>query len=543
MSKKATIRSIQSMFFRTQIILIVALALFLGAAGTLVSLHAENRKRDTNLRNVAETIARSPLLDDDAQSAALTEYLDSLKEALDDIDVISVVDRDSVRLYHSNHELSGTVYDGTLPQFEQGGTAGFYAVDETGPSGRQRRAYAEIRGEDDSYRGFVMAIMLMKNVRSETAQTLLIFALITLATLAVELLICAEISGRIKRSLMGYEPDAFTAMFKMRDNILESLDEGIIAVDREGRLQFANRAALGMLPADLGDGHIGRPLESDGCGRLMRDTLSDGEKHFSDRVGRADILLDSAPIRDDEDNVVGAIGILHDRAEYTRLMEELSGTRYLVDSMRANNHDFTNKLHVILGLIEMGMYDKATAYIQKITLLQRSTVSLIMNAVREPAVAALLIGKTSRASELNISMTLREGCHYSPSDLPLPQEVLVTVIGNLIDNALDAMNDRADYAVDAPRELLVGIFSRPGAVLITVDDTGGGIRPEDTERIFENGYSTKGEGRGTGLYQVRRMVEQLGGSITVESQPGVGSCFTVSFTSKKEDGHVPSSDS
>lgn len=539
MTKQSTIRSIQSLFFRSQILLITALALFLGAAGTLISVRAENRKRDANLRNVAEAIAHSPLLTDDSRSETLGEYLDSLKETLTDIDVISVVDSSSIRLYHSNHELTGTVYDGTLPQFESDDGTGFYAVDETGPSGTQRRAYAAIRSEDGRYLGFVMAIMLMKNVHSETAQTLLIFALITIAALAVELLVCAEISGRIKRGLMGYEPDVFTAMYRVRDNILESLDEGIITADSEGQVQFANRAALDMLGRD---GMVGDRLDSSGCGALLRETLRDGEKHFGGRVGDDEVLLDTVPVREDG-AVVGAIGILHDRAEYTRLMEELSGTRYLVDSMRANNHDFTNKLHVILGLIEMGMYDKATAYIQKITLLQRSTISLIMNAVSEPAVAALLIGKTSRASELNVSMTLREGCHYSPSDLPLPQEVLVTIIGNLIDNALEAMNERADYAVDAPRELLFGIFSRPGAVLITVDDTGGGIRPEDTERIFENGYSTKGEGRGTGLYQVRRMVEQLGGSMTVESQPGVGSCFTVSFTDKEEDAHVPSADS
>jgi sensor histidine kinase regulating citrate/malate metabolism len=74
-------------------------------------------------------------------------------------------------------------------------------------------------------------------------------------------------------------------------------------------------------------------------------------------------------------------------------MEELSGTRYLVDSMRANNHDFTNKLHVILGLIQMGMYDDASSYIQNITMVQRENISKVMNAVNVPAVAALLIGK------------------------------------------------------------------------------------------------------------------------------------------------------
>ncbi len=571
MSRRTTIKSIQRMFFRTQIILIITLALFLGVAGTLVSIRAETSKRDRNLRNVAEAVARSPLLVEavsgdaesgaDAQNAALAGYLDSLKESLSDIDVISVVGRDRVRLYHSNHSLIGTLYDGNLPALDA--TNGFYATDENGPSGRQRRAYAVIHDADGREAGVVMAIMLMENVHSETYQTLLVFAAITLAAVLVELIVCARMSGRIKRGLLGYEPDVFTSMFKTRDNILESLDEGIVAVDSEGRVQFANRAACRMLGGASGDATAGSTAAASGnpssgglTGELLcdvaggalghsalADTLRDGEKrsggHPDLGEGGTDILLDSIPVMDGE-TVAGAVGILRDRAEYTRLMEDLAGTRYLVDSMRANNHDFTNKLHVILGLIEMGMYDKATSYIQNITVLERSAISRIMNAVSDPAVAALLIGKTARASELNVRFTLREGCRYSPSDLRLPSGLLVTVIGNLLDNAFDAMNDRPDY--DAPRELLFGIFSKPGALLITVDDTGGGIAPENLERIFENGYSTKGAGRGTGLYHVRQMVEQSGGSITVESQLGVGTCFTVSFTGK-EDSNVQSSDS
>lgn len=490
MQKRNTMKNIQQLFFRAQMILIVSLALFLGVAGILVNIHFEREKRDQNLQNVAETIAQSPILEE--SPGKIREYLDSLKETLGDIDVISVVDKESVRVYHSNNDLIDTVYDGTMPEFN---TKKYYTADETGPSGTQRRAYAAIYAEDGAYKGFVMAIMLMENIRSEIGQMLLIFLLITVVAILLELLISARHFRRMKESLLGYEPDVFTAMYKMRDNILESLDEGIVAKDKEGTVQFANEAANRMLSA--------------------ADTAA------------GDLLIDRIPIKED-DAEIGTIEILHDRAEYTKLMEDLAGTRYLVDSMRANNHDFTNKLHVILGLLQMEMYDEATSYIQNITMVQRSTISKIMNAVSEPAVAALLIGKTARASELNIRFVLREGCTYSGADMNLPAEVLVTVIGNLIDNAFEAMNESADYETE--KELLFGIYSRPGAVLITADDTGMGISEADMEHIFENGYSTKGEGRGTGLYQVKTMVEQLGGKITVESQVGVGTSFSISFT-------------
>lgn len=536
--KKSMLKSVQQLFFRTQLVLIVSLAAFLGIAGILINLYFETEKRDRNLQNVAETIAYSPFLTNDVLTSEgknkdLSEYLDSLKEALGDIDVISVVNKERTRIYHSNHGLIGTVYDGVLPDFESDKN-GYDAVYETGPSGTQRRAYAAIYDESGEYIGVVMAIMLVKNIRSETAQILFIFSLITLAAILMELLISAELSGKIKKALLGYEPDVFSAMYQIRDSILETLKEGILAVDQNGIVQFANEAAVNMLEeiqADLGKTIVGQNIGCLGDDMMFVHTLESGKKEFSRKLGNANILVDKIPI-EEGGSIIGAIAIFHNRAEYTKLMEDLSGTRYLVDSMRANNHDFTNKLHVILGLIQMEMYEEATAYIQNITMVQRSTISRIMNAVDAPAIAALLIGKTARASELNIKFVLREGCCYSQSDMNLPSEVLVTIIGNLIDNAFESMNENNDYSVQ--KELLFGIYSKPGAVLITTDDTGSGISGENMEHIFENGYSTKGEGRGTGLYQVKSMIDALGGKITAESQVGVGTSFSVSFMEDKE---------
>lgn len=528
-TQRISLKGIQKMFFRTQLILIISLALILGIAGTLINIHFETEKRDQNLQNVAEAIAQSPILTgkgstDIEDKEIFSEYLDTLKDTLDDIDVISVVNKDGVRTYHSNHALIGTKYDGNMPDFKSN-TDGYYAVDESGPSGSQRRAYAAVYNEDGEYVGVVMAIMLMKNIKTETAQMLFIFLLITVVAILFELIIAGELSRKVKKSLMGYEPDVFTAMYKMRDNILETLAEGILAFDTNGVIQFANESAIRMLCYHSLNNLVGQSVDVIGDDILSRNIKS-GDKERNINLAKADIILDRVPIKEDG-ITVGTVAILHNRAEYTKLMEELSGTRYLVDSMRANNHDFTNKLHVILGLIQMGMYDDASSYIQNITMVQRENISKVMNAVSEPAVAALLIGKIARASELNVNFVLREGCYYSATDMYLPSEMLITVIGNLLDNAFDAMNESADYK--GHKELMFGIYSKPGAVLITVDDTGSGIKSENMDFIFDNGFSTKGEGRGTGLHQVKAMVENFGGKITVESQEGVGTSFSVSF--------------
>ena len=528
-----SIHQIQRKIFTTQLILIILLAVVLGVTGILINVHFETQKRDRNLQNISQTIATSPLLDDitnGENSEYLTEYFDSLQKSLGDIDVISIVSAENVRLYHSNHALIGSVYDGTIPTFED---TDFYTEDNSGPSGKQRRAYAAIYDEDGNYVGFVISVMLQESIKKETLPTVLIFALITVVAVLMEVIISAELSENIKKKLHGYEPDVFSAMYQVRDNILESLAEGVIAIDKERTVQFINSSAVKMLgckESSAEQGIVGTPLEAVCDPTVFESTLLVGEKEFGAhdaRLQNTNLIIDRIPITKDGE-IIGAVGILHNREEYIKLMEDLAGTRYLVDSMRANNHDFTNKLHVILGLLQMEMYEEAASYIENITIVQRETISKIMSAVKEPAVAALLIGKTARASELNVKFILQEGSVFSKSDYPIPTETLVTIIGNLIDNAFDAMNE-ATADLEKPKELLFGIYSKPNALLITANDTGVGIKEENKAQVFENGYSTKGKGRGTGLYQVKRLVENLGGEILLDSQYGTGTSVTVTF--------------
>ena len=535
--KTISIKNIHRRIFITQLVLIVTLALFLGVSGTLINIHFEVEKRDQNLQNIAEAVASSPLIDDKIANPddkktteLLNEYLDSLKISLDNIDVISFVSRENIRLYHSNHELIGTEYDGAIPEFEKVSKE-YYTANETGPSGSQRRAYAAVYDKNGNYTGFVMTIMLLENIKAETLQILFIFALITVAAILIELIISAELSSSIKKSLHGYEPNVFSAMFQVRDNILESLNEGVLAVDKNGVVQFANRSAAKMLGKKKAKELINTPF-TDCCNDgFIKNVISTGEKEFNiqeQSIDNSNVLIDCIPIKE-KDDIIGAVAILHNREEYTKLMEDLAGTRYLVDSMRANNHDFTNKLHVIMGLIQMEMYDDAVSYIENISIVQRETISKIMSVVDEPSIAALLIGKSARASELNIKFILNDESHYSKTDLLLPSELMVTVIGNLIDNAFEAINIKD---IQRQKELRFGIYSRENALLITVEDTGIGISKDNLEHIYDNGFSTKGEGRGTGLYQVKEMVEAIGGKITVESQENVGTSFTVIFQNK-----------
>lgn len=517
---------------RIQLILIIVTTILMSVGGAIVNVNASDNAFDQNLQETAALITRIYGFMKEAPRRDLCISMDSIAAELADVDVISIVDTQNVRIYHTNHNLIGTQYDGTHPDFSNHKE---YTESDIGPSGPQRRTYSAIYDDKGNYIGFIMAIMLKTSIRSFTYKIVLLFLSVTVAAIIIEIAICRAFSRKLKKRLLGYEPDTFTSMFRIRENILESTYDGIIAVDSEHNIQFANKAAKKMLGCDGENcdekiSHIKQTVFTE---RFLSDVLKTGNADFGlqqETENGTALLIDCVPVMEN-DIINGAVAILHDRTEYTKLMEELSGTKYLVDSMRANNHDFTNKLHVILGLIQIGEYDKAVSYIENISIIQRQTLSAVMNAIDNSSFAALLIGKIARASECNVRFILKEGTRFKNSDIALPSEALVTIAGNLIDNALDSMNMQLTD-INRQRELEFGVFTSPGELLITVKDTGCGIPEEIKPHIFEKGFSTKGTGRGVGMYHTKQLIESLGGTISFESEQDIGTSFMVQLKGK-----------
>ena len=538
--RKNSLTDIRHEIQRVQLILIILTTILMSVGGAIINVNSSDKAFDQNLEETAELITRIYGFMKDANRRDLCICMDSIAEDLADVDVISIVDTNNMRLYHTNHNLIGTEYDGTHPDFTTH-QKGYYTESDIGPSGPQRRTYSAIYDEKGNYIGFIMAIMLNTSIRSFTYKIVLLFVTVTVAAILIEIAICRAFSRKLKRRLLGYEPDTFSSMFRIRENILESIYDGIIVVDSEQNIQFANKAAKKMLGCDeeTCDPKVSLIQQKVFAEKFLTQVIQSGAPMFGvqyETENGTALLVDCGPVK--EDGIInGAVAIMHDRTEYTRLMEELSGTKYLVDSMRANNHDFTNKLHVILGLIQIGEYDKAVSYIENISIIQRETLSTVMHAVDNASFAALLIGKIARASECNVRFILKEGIRFKSSEVAVPSEALVTIAGNLIDNALDAMNMNLNN--DRPRELEFGVFTKSGELdesdgheksgelLITVRDTGCGIPDEIKDRIFEKGFSTKGTGRGVGMYHTKQLVESLGGTISFESEKDIGTSFMV----------------
>jgi len=400
--------------------LIILVTVLLSLGGAYINISANAKTFDQTLQNTAELISRQYEFTKELPPDEQIIFLDLITKSLTDVDRISIVNDNLIRLYHTDHSLIGKKYTGSIPDFKEH-SGGFYTEDTTGPSGPQHRAYSELYDSDGKHCGFIMTIMLQKSIKSVTHRTTLLFLIVTLAAILIEIAITKTISIHIKKQFLSFA-------------------------------------------------------------------------------------------------------------------EDLEGTKFLVDSMRANNHDFTNKLHVILGLLQIGEYEKAQNYIENISIIQRETVSSVMHAIDNPSFAALLIGKIARACECNVRFILDENTHFNSKDIYVPSEALVTITGNLIDNALDAMNvplALSDDEAKKQKELKISVMTLPGKMLITVKDNGPGISKENAAHIFDNGFSTKGSGRGVGLYHTKQLIESLGGSISFESQEGSGTCFMVILENKR----------
>ncbi|VTP14310.1 Sensor histidine kinase DcuS [Phytobacter ursingii] len=324
----------------------------------------------------------------------------------------------------------------------------------------------------------------------------------------------------LKRILFGLEPYEISTLFEQRQAMLQSLKEGVIAVDREGNITLANQAARQMLLNT--NNHVTSDIRHTPLFADLQTVLHSGQPLSDQEIGCNGHLLlcNSVPVRG-QDGVIGAVSTFRDKTEISQLLQRIDGMVNYVDALRAHSHEFMNKLHVILGLLNMKRYDTLEEYVLQTAEGYQNDIGTLQHQIQSPVVAGFLLGKINRAREAGIILTLAN--ESLVPDNPNQQQVtaLVTILGNLIENALDAMSRQSDG------EIGLLLHYQNGWLSAEVSDDGPGIAPEHIDAIFHKGYSTKGENRGVGLFLARQQCENLGGSITVESEPGVFTQFFV----------------
>ena len=351
------------------------------------------------------------------------------------------------------------------------------------------------------------------------------------------------LARRIKKQTRGLEPAEIATLTDQREALLHSIREGVVGVDPAGRVSIANDGARDLLdlPADC----VGRPVDELGLEPDVADVLcgrADGVDVVvlhRDRVLVANRRTARTPGREGRSGQdIGTVTTLRDRSDLIALQRQLGATRSVGETLRAQTHEFDNQLHIISGLAQLGEYDELRDYLSTITARRARMDTTIGELVKDPTVASLLIAKSSLAAESRVELQLSPGSRCDRLDSELSTDV-GTVLGNLVDNALDAVANAADASVT------VEVVSDEAAVRIVVSDSGPGI-PQDTgDLVFTRGFSTKSTtvagGRGVGLSLVRMICLRRGGWVGVRSGtdtvPAVGAVFTAVLGRVPADAH------
>ncbi|QNE23253.1 GHKL domain-containing protein [Kribbella qitaiheensis] len=320
----------------------------------------------------------------------------------------------------------------------------------------------------------------------------------------------------VKRQTLGLEPREITGLVEQREALLHGIKEGVLAVDLERRITMVNDEAAHLLGVPVAS--TGRALaEVDETGRLVE--IFDGTDAATDRIlplhGRV-LTLNRMPVRS-HGRHIGWVATFRDRTELLELQRELDLTRNTTDTLRSQAHEFSNRMHIVSGLIELGEYDDVRRYIQRVAADQTELTAGITARVADPAVAALLIAKSSQAAERGVSFLVDQGTWLPRLDERLATDVS-TVLGNLVDNALDAATGASDPLV------AVEVLEQAGAIRIQVRDSGPGVDGAMLHRVFTHGFSTKAgeasENYGIGLALVRVICRKRGGDVAVHNDSG-----------------------
>ena len=515
-------RSLAGQAIALQIVVIAVVVL----VGSALALFDARNDGDAAARQqvlgIATALADSPSTAAAIQSGRATETLQPVTEAVrknTDIAFITIMAPDRTRFTHTDPTQIGGKYIGTIEPALRGET---FTEVYTGTLGPSIRAVAPVRDGTGRIVGLVSAGILQQSLADRWRSQVPTIVAVSLGALAIALVGVWAIRRRLLRQTHGLRPDELRVMYEHHDAILHSVSEGLIVLDRNG-VALANDEARRLLALPPG------PVDRSDLPEFLR-TYNPGardEVHVTqDRV----LVVNRSPVTDKRtrDTRPSEVVTIRDRTELQGALGELSSLKVLTDTLRSQAHEAANKLHTIVTMVEMGRADEAVTFATNELELSQQLVDRLSSAVGEPALVALLLGKTAQADERGIELTVTEETHMpsNADDLALSGQEMVTVLGNLIDNAMDAC-DREDPWVE------VTVSQDDGTLLIRVADSGPGMDARTFEKAMQRGYSTKSgtdtEAHGLGLALVAQVVKRHNGTLTADVT--YGSVVTVAVKS------------
>jgi CitB family two-component system sensor histidine kinase MalK len=515
---------------RTRITLLVALILGLALAvtGLMVDWRMEQQTREA-LGEKVVLLSRIT-----AEAAEVREGLAGLGPAgaIQDcaerirteagVDYVVVMDMQGLRRSHPNRSLIGARFAGGDEAEVFRGRS--YLSVARGTLGLSLRAFTPVR-QGDRQVGAVAVGILQSGVDRTVVSVRKRIALGGLIGFAAGISGAIYLAGRIKRILLGMEPHEISTLLQQRNAMLHSVREGIIGVDRDLVVTIVNEEALRLFALAGSQGElVGRNVEEILPSSKLRRVVETGQAEYDqegDILGLK-ILTNRVPVLV-EGRISGAVATFRDKTEVNRLAEQLTGVRLYADALRAQTHEFMNKLHVILGLVRLEEYKRLQAYITGVAGRLDDEVGFVAQRIKDPVVAGFLLARFSSAREQNIRMQLDPYASVPPCPDDTASHDLVTVLGNLLENAVEAIGG------GARREILVSLRPEGTFLCLSVEDSGPGLRADIPVSPSRPGFSTKGENRGFGLWHATRTVESRGGRLEGRNREGGGAVFFASL--------------
>lgn len=396
------------------------------------------------------------------------------------------------------------------------------AIGSLGPALRGKTPIFDVNGQ---VIGIVSVGYMLEDIEAlglkYTLKLSYVFAIMTVVGVIGAIMIARS----VKKAILGLEPEEIGALYREKQAILESIREGIIAVDHEGRITLVNQATKEVLGLEKGEDVVGKHIQDVIPHSRMMDVMKKGEAEFDQEmyIGDNEVVVNRVPIFAVDGKVIGAVASFRNKSELYRLTQELSQVKKYAEVLRSQTHEYSNKLYLISGLLQLESYQEAIELITKESNVHQNLLYFIMKEIPDPLIGGILIGKFNRANELKVQLEIDRESSFRDIPEHLDRSQMVTILGNLIDNAMEAVLD----AGDGKKRVNVFLTDIGDDLIIEVEDSGPGIPEENVEKIFELGYSTKGKGnRGYGLYLVKKALDKLNGYITFSSTPNKGTVFT-----------------
>lgn len=443
-----------------------------------------------------------------------------------DAEFIVIGNRNEIRYSHPNPSRIGQKMVGGD---NEAAFRGESAISEsTGTLGPSLRGKAPI-----FYRGKVIGVVsvgyLQTDIEEEVSKVQKKIFMTTIGILIGGLLISLIISLHIKKAIFGLEPEEIAWMYQEKHAILESIHEGIIAVDTAGLITVVNETAHKILHVPNDILLRGKRIEDVLENTRLLDVVKTGQAEYDREfmiLGEV-YLANRIPIFDKRGVVIGAVASLRNKNDLSYLLQELSHVKAYAEGLRAQTHEYSNRLYTLLGLIQLGSYKEAIDFISKEVDVAQGIIHFLMKEIPDPILAGFILGKVSLASELKIDFSIDRDSSFIDVPAEISRDSLVTIIGNLINNAFDAVRE------NGKNEKTVSLFLTDlgKELIIEVEDNGNGIPRNTAKKIFQEGYTTKNKNTnsGIGLCLVQKAIHGLGGTITFSSNEGEGTVFTVAI--------------